>query len=95
MGVVLGELERGLFVFEGLTVESVVEDGLHGSVRSAPDAERPGAGSLESFGAVAFAEPEDAQTGSEAMLRMGPAVHDVLDEFRGAGSGLLSPADEA
>jgi len=95
MGVVLGELERGLSVFEGLRVESAVEDGLHGSVRGAPDAKRPSTCGLESFRAVAFAEAEDAEAGSVAVLGVGSAVHDVLDECRSAGPGLLGPTDEA
>ena len=67
MGAVLGELERGLFVHEGLGVESVLEDGFHRSVRGTADAERPSAGGLESFGTVAFAETEDAETSSVAV----------------------------
>ena len=37
-----------------------------------PHAERPGAGRLEPFGAVAVAEADDAETGAEALLGMGP-----------------------
>ena len=37
MGMVLREIERSLWVFEGLTVESVLEDGFHGAVRGAAD----------------------------------------------------------
>ena len=36
--MVLWEIERSLWVFEGLRVESVLEDGFHGTVRGAADA---------------------------------------------------------
>jgi hypothetical protein len=38
MGMVLWEIERSLWLFEGLRVESVLEDGFHGAVRGAADA---------------------------------------------------------
>jgi hypothetical protein len=56
MGVVLGELQGGLFLGEGRSVEPVLEDGLHGSVRGAADPERPGARGFEALRAVAVAE---------------------------------------
>ena len=67
--MVLGELERGLFVFEGLGVEPVVEDGLHGAVRGTPDAECPSACGLESFGGGAVGGWRDADSPARSALR--------------------------
>ena len=66
--MVLGQVERCLFVLSGQSVEAVLEDGGDGAVGDAPDAERPVAGSLETLRRVALAETHDAKTSAVAVL---------------------------
>src|SRR5690606_31013961 len=43
----------------------------------------------------AFAEPQDAEAGPEALLRMAAALEDLCDQRAGGRAGLVGPGDQA
>ena len=92
--MVLGQVERCLFVLSGQSVEAVLEDGGDGAVGDAPDAERPVAGSLETLRRVALAETHDAKTSAVAVLGVRSILKDLTHHSRRMGSALLGPADD-
>src|SRR5258707_3984874 len=79
---------------EGLAVEPRLQDRLQASVAEGADCQRPLAGGLDAISAVAVAEPEDAETGAEALLGMGPRFQDALGQLGRRRSRLLGPADD-
>lgn len=86
--------ERGLG-FEGQPIEPVLQDGLHRAIRHGPEGERAGAGGLQAGRGVALAEAEEPEAGAVALLRVRPALQDVLGERGGVGPGRRGPAQEA
>jgi len=53
-------------------IEPVFEDRFNAFLGTGPEGERPSTRSFQALGAIAFAKPHEAQTGTEALLRMGP-----------------------
>jgi IstB-like ATP binding protein len=68
----------------GLAIELVVEDGAHRAVGQGADLDCPRGGGFEAIGAERPHQPHDAEAGSEALLRVGPALQDQLAQ-RGWG----------
>ncbi len=80
---------------ERLGIEAVGEDQLDRTIRQGSCRQRPGAGSLETFGPVALAESDDAQTRPVSLLWVGARRHDLRGQRRGIRSGLFRPGDDA
>ena len=76
-------------------VESFFQNGLHTFVEEGADGEGIGAGGFEAFLGVLLAQADDAEAGTESLLRMGFGFQDMGDEFFGIGAGLGGPADDA
>jgi hypothetical protein len=76
-----------------LAIEAFVENRADGAVGSGADLEAAAAGGLEPFCAVLAGQAQDAEAGAEALLGMGPAAQDDLDQGGGVGSddGGLAP----
>ncbi len=69
-----------------LAIEAVLKDRADRAVGSGADLEPAPARRLEPFGAVLAGEPQDAEASAEALLGMGPAAQDDLDEGVGVGA---------
>ena len=61
-----------------LAIELVVEDGAHRAVGQRADLDRPRGGGFEAIGAEWPHQAHDAEAGTEALLRVGPALQDQL-----------------
>ena len=85
---------RGLRV-QGQTVQAVFEDRLDVTIRPRAGGDRPGAGGVEPFGPVLLRQPQDAQARAIALLGMGPALEQGLDERFGVAPDGGAPADQA
>jgi hypothetical protein len=59
-----------------LSVQSVLEDGLHALEAHGPYVQRPPAGVFQTLLAVGLCQAHDAQHRAEALLGMGAGVHD-------------------
>ena len=80
---------HGLAV-QGQTVETVFENRFDVAIRPRASGERTGTRGVESLGPVLLRQPEDPETGAIALLRMGPALKQGLDERLGvAPDGLM------
>lgn len=90
----LAELEAGLFLEREL-VKTVLQDRPDRPVGDALDAPCPAARCLETLGGVAVPEPEDAEAGPVALLRVEPLLQDPGDDGRRLRAGLLGPLDQA
>ena len=66
----------------GVAIEVVVEDGFDGAVGPGADVERPCRGRLHPLRAEGFDQPDDAEAGPEALLRMGPFFQDQVAQRR-------------
>src|SRR5437016_4234906 len=66
-----------------LAIEAVLENRVDRSVGSGADLEPSFACGLESLDTVLASEPQDAQAGPEALLGMGPAAQDHVDQGGG------------
>src|ERR1700730_12248331 len=78
-----------------LAIELVVEDRAHRAVGQGADLDRPRGGGFETIGAERPYQPDDAEAGPEALLRVGPALQDQLAERGGSWadrSGLAANA---
>src|SRR3974377_12673 len=53
-----------------------------------PDPKRPAPGSREPVAAIALEQPDDADAGAEALLRVSTLAHDELDQGGGIASDL-------
>jgi hypothetical protein len=73
----------------GLTVEPVMQDRLHATVRTRADFQTPRTGGLHAITVVSAHQTQDAQTGTEALLRMRPVAQDHIDERRRRGANRL------
>jgi len=69
-----------------LAIEAVGKDGVDRAVGPGADLEAAPAGRLEALDAVVAGEPQDAEAGAEALLGMGPAAQDHVDQGGGVGS---------
>jgi hypothetical protein len=67
-GIVIG------LIGQRLLIQIVLEDGLDTAVAGTADGQSPSACSFQSCIAKVFGQPQDAQTASKALLRMGAAV---------------------
>src|SRR6516225_941611 len=67
-----------------LAIELVVEDGAHRTVGQGADLDCPGGGGFQAIGAEWPHQPHNAKAGSEALLRVGPALQDQLAERGGS-----------
>src|SRR5580700_4100607 len=79
----------------GLAIELVVENGAHRAVGQGADLDCPRGGGFEAIGAEWPSQPDDAEAGPEALLRVGPALQDQLAECGGSWadrSGLAANA---
>src|ERR1700674_4678738 len=65
-----------------LAIAVGLQDRTDRGVGARTDLERPGAGGLEPFAAVALGQPQDAHAGAEALLGMRSLAHDDLDQGR-------------
>jgi hypothetical protein len=63
-----------------LAIEVVLEDRVDGAVRARPDLQRPAAGHLEPLAAIGLGQPQDADAGAEALLRVSALAQDDLDQ---------------
>ena len=82
----------GLLFRGGHAVETVFEDGFDVPIRSGLCAQRATAGGFEAVEAVAFAEPDDAETGAVSLLGVRALLEDHGDEVSGVG-GAQDPRD--
>ena len=71
---------QGQFLFQGLLIELVVQDGLDALVGAGPKMEGASAGGFQSHILDGFAEPDDSQAGTEALFGVGPILEDFLDD---------------
>lgn len=101
-GVVAGAADVGVLDRSGefdllgwVVVESVGEDRLDASVAMGADGQRPCGGGFEAFVAVALRQAQDAEAGTECLLRVTARVEHGGDEPRGVRSDLLGPADKS
>src|SRR5262249_56016543 len=78
-----------------LGIQCFVEDGVDGAVGKRADLEAASAGGLEAIGTELAGEPENAETGAEALLGMRAAAQDDLDEGRGVGTDPGGFAEDA
>ena len=69
-----------------MAIEVVFEDGGDRRVGMGTDLERPFAGGLQSIGAMAAGQAEDADGRAEALFGVGPIAHDEVDEDLAIGS---------
>ena len=69
-----------------LAIEAFVENRADGTVGSGADLEATAAGGFEPFCAVLASQAQNAEAGAEALLGMGPAAQDDLDQGGGVGS---------
>ena len=72
-------------------IQAVFEDGLHALEALGIDGKSPSAGSLHPMIAMGLGQPHDAQHRAEALLGMGPALHDDPGQFLGGWAGLGRP----
>src|SRR6516165_445529 len=63
-----------------LAIEIVLQDRVDGAIGARADLERAAAGDFESLVAVGLGEPQDADTGAEALLGVRALPQDNLDE---------------
>src|SRR5215218_8757474 len=85
------QLGRGASARQRLAIEAVGQDGVDRAVGSGADLEPSFASGLEALDAVVAGEPQDAEAGAEALLGMGPAAQDHVDQGGGVrpdGGGL-------
>src|SRR5580704_3142873 len=78
-----------------LAIELVVEDRTHRTVGQRADLDCPRGGGFQAIGAERPHQPDDAEAGPEALLRVGPMLQDQLAERGGSGadrSGLAANA---
>ena len=87
--------ERGLEVLGVDAIESGDEDGLDRAVAWGAGVERADAGGVESVGAVAFAEADEAEAGAVALLGVREALEELLDEEPDSRAEARAPRDEA
>jgi len=73
----------GATVRGGMAIEIVVEDGFDGAVGPGADVERPRRGRFHPLRAEDFDQPDDAEAGPEALLRMGSFFQDQVAQRRG------------
>ena len=62
----------------GVAIEIVVEDGFDRAVGPRADLEGARGGRLDALGAERLDQPDDAETGAEALLGMRPVLQDQL-----------------
>src|SRR5262252_7178777 len=82
------------FGVQRLAVEPGLQDRLDAAVAEGAHRQRPLAGGLHALGAVAVAEPDDAQAGAIALLGMRSRLQDALGQLGCRRSCLLGPADD-
>ena len=92
---VLGRQDEGARRVGAHAIEAGDEDGLHGAVARGAGVERTGTGGFEAGRAVAFAEAEEPETGAVALLGMGEALQQLLDELPDGGAEARAPGDHA
>src|SRR5690606_37112214 len=80
-------------VGQRLQVELVLQDRFDALEAGRADAQRTDTRRFEAGLAVAFAEPQDAEAGPEALLRMAAALEDLCDQRAGGRAGLVGPGD--
>lgn len=64
-------------------IEVVVEDRLHRAVGVSLDLERPQASGLDALASEGLGKPDDAKTGSKALLGMRPVLENEVAQGRG------------
>src|SRR5215470_4199824 len=77
-----------------LLVEIVFENRFDTLVRTRTDADGAPAGGFEAALAITFAQPHDAQTGAEALLRMRPRGQNGFDPLGGGLTRFRGPEHE-
>src|SRR6266851_6890157 len=86
VGMVERQFWRLGWAHRGLPIEAVLKDGVDRAVRSGADLEAAAARRLEPLDTVLAGQPQDAETGAEALLGMRPAAQDDLDQ----GGGIVA-----
>src|SRR5919109_5258865 len=79
----------------GMSIELVVEDGADRSVGERADLDGACGGGLQACDAERSRQPQDAETGSEALLGMGTLLQDEIAERSGCRTdegGILADA---
>ena len=77
-----------------MLVEAVFEDGFHAAIGERLDVQGSQAGFLQPLWGVTGCQADDAETGSEALLRVWTAVDDLADKGLGVGAVLGGPVDD-
>ena len=80
---------------QGLLVKIVFENRFDTLVRTGTDTDGAATGGFEPAITIAFAQPHDAQTGAEALLRMRPRSEDGFDHLGGGLARFRCPEHEA
>ena len=78
-------------VRQGLPIKVVLENRFDTLVRTRADADSPPAGGFEAIIAIAFAQPHDAQTRTEALLGMWTRGENGFDDLGRGLSGFCRP----
>src|SRR5689334_5489459 len=80
----------------GVSIELVVEDGTNRSIGECADLDGACRGGLQTCDAERSHQPQDAKTGSEALLGMAALLQDEIAEHRGCWTDERGvPADAA
>ena len=100
VGVVSGAADVGVMrrrigfgVVERQPVLSRCQDVLDGAVAVRLQAQGPGAGGLQTVGAVLAAQTHQSQAGAVALFRMRPPLENLFNQRAGGRTGLPGPAD--
>ena len=80
---------------QGQSIEAVLEDRVDVTIGARTDTKSAGARGLEALVAVALGEAEEAEARAIALLGMGPALEDGLDQRLGVRADPAAPADQA
>ncbi len=79
---------------QGVLVEALVEDGFHALIAGGIEVQGPTTGGLQSLIPVGCAQPQNAQAGAEALLRVRPRAEDDRDQLSRGRASLLSPVHQ-
>jgi hypothetical protein len=77
-----------------LAIELVVEDRAHRAVGQRPDLDRSGGGGFEALDTEWPRQPDDAEAGAEALLRVRPTLDDELAQRSGGRTDRSGPRGE-
>src|SRR5450830_429455 len=91
--VLVGQ-QRQVLLGQWQSFQTLAQDRFEAFVTACAQCQRTLASGFQPLFAVLFAQAQDAQAGTEAVLRMDSSFKDVGDDASGVGPRLLCPADQ-